>query len=71
MLENHRIFGPIIAEWRLHGAIAPKFKAMAVGMMTVTFGMSLIFALPAHVLIIQAICMGGAAFYVLTRPNGT
>ena len=71
MLENHRVFGPIIAEWREKGAIAPRFKAMAVGMMVLTFTGSLIWGLPGHVLLIQAICMGGAALYVLSRPHGT
>ena len=32
-LETHRVFGPIIADWRAHGAIAPRFKAMAVATM--------------------------------------
>jgi uncharacterized membrane protein YbaN (DUF454 family) len=69
-LENHRIFGPIIAEWRAHGAIAPKYKAIAVGMMAITLGSSVVWGVTPKVLIVQAIVMLGAATYILTRPNG-
>ena len=69
MLEDHRIFGPIIEDWRASGAIAPKFKAIAMGMMIATLGLSIFLGLAAHILIIQVICMGAAAAYVLSRPN--
>lgn len=69
MLDGHRIFGPILEEWRARGAIAPRFKAIAVAMMALTFAVSLALGLPIVILIIQAICMSGAAAYVLTRPN--
>lgn len=70
-LENHAVFGAAIREWEQSGAIAPKYKRIAVGMMAATFVISIISALPAHVLLIQALCMGGASLYVLTRPDGT
>lgn len=69
MLEDHRMFGPIIEDWRHHGAIAPKFKAIALGMMIATFGVSLAVDVAAKVLVVQAICMGGAALFIVTRPN--
>jgi uncharacterized membrane protein YbaN (DUF454 family) len=69
-LENHAVFGEAIREWEHTGAIAPKYKRIAVGMMAATFVISLVIALPAHVLVIQALCMGGASLYVLTRPDG-
>lgn len=68
-LETHPVFGPPILDWETKGAIAPRHKAVATGMMSVTFVTSLILALPAHVLAIQAVCLGGAALYVLTRPS--
>ncbi len=71
MLENHRIFGPIIVEWRQHGAIAPKFKALAIGMMAVAFGGSVIANLAPVILLVQAVCMSGAAIFILSRPSGT
>jgi uncharacterized membrane protein YbaN (DUF454 family) len=68
-LETHPVFGPPILDWQTKGAIAPRHKAMAAGMMAVTFTVSAILALPAYVLVIQAVCLGGAALYVLTRPS--
>ncbi len=68
-LIEHAHFGPPIRAWEDTGSIAPKFKMIAVGMMAVTFSASVLFALPAKVLIIQAVCMSAAAIYVLTRPN--
>ncbi|WP_353474764.1 YbaN family protein [Salipiger sp. H15] len=69
-LTAHPRFGPMIADWRLHGAIAPRHKAMAVGMMTATLGLGVAFGLPGRVLLIQLICMGAAAAFVLSRPGG-
>lgn len=69
-LENDPRFGPMIRDWRANGAIRPRHKAMAVGMMAAAFGLSLWLGLPGHVLAIQIICLGGAAWFVLTRPDG-
>ncbi|MGH1412174.1 MAG: YbaN family protein [Pelagimonas sp.] len=69
-LETHPTFGAPILTWEEHGAIAPKHKKMAAVMMLAAFLLSLALQLPAHVLIIQAICLSGAAMYVLSRPNG-
>ena len=68
-LENTKTFGPIIADWRKTGAIAPKYKIMAVSMMAVTFILSAIFGASGFVLILQAVGMSVGAAYVLTRPN--
>lgn len=69
-LLNHRTFGPVIAEWREKGAIAPRIKTIAVGTMAGVFMLSLILGVKPFVLIIQAVCLGGAAWFVLSRPNG-
>ena len=70
-LLNHHTFGPMIADWRKNGAIAPKYKAMGVSMMVCAFGLSLYLRLPATALTAQGICLIGAATYILTRPNGS
>lgn len=70
-IENHARFGPVIADWRANGAIAPRHKMLAVGMMATTLAASILLALATVVLVIQAVCMAGAALFVLTRPNGT
>ncbi|WP_203595349.1 YbaN family protein [Salipiger sp. PrR002] len=69
-LQSHPRFGPMIADWRANGAIAPRHKAMAVGMMSAAFLLSVYLDLPGRVLLIQLVCMGGAAIFVLSRPNG-
>jgi uncharacterized membrane protein YbaN (DUF454 family) len=69
-LDNNRTFGPMIAEWEAHGAIAPRYKAIAVGMMAAVFGVSIAASLSVTILIVQAACMSLAAAYILTRPSG-
>ena len=69
-LLQSRTFGPLITKWEQKGAIAPRHKAMAVGMMAAAFGAAVLFGAPLYALAIQVVCMGGAAAYVVTRPNG-
>lgn len=69
-LEAHHVFGPIIAEWRAHGAIAPRYKAIALVMMGAALGASVWFGFSALVISIQAVCIAGAAGFILSRPNG-
>ena len=69
-LESSRTFGPVIADWQAHGAIAPRAKALAMAMMVAVFLFSVVMAVPAFVLIVQAVCMTGAAAFILSRPNG-
>jgi hypothetical protein len=68
-LENTRLFGPMIADWREKGAIAPRYKIIAVAMMAVMFIGSFIYGASALVLALQALGMSLGAAYVLTRPN--
>ncbi len=68
-LENHAVFGPIIDDWRSNGAIAPRFKAMALVMMGAALLLSVAMDLPGRVLAIQAVVMLGAATFILTRPS--
>ncbi|MAC80193.1 MAG: hypothetical protein CML66_19245 [Rhodobacteraceae bacterium] len=69
-LDNNPTFGPMIADWRTHGAIAPRYKRLAAVMMLAAFMLSLALGASTRLLIIQAICLSGAAAYVLTRPHG-
>ena len=68
-LVGNPTFGPAIAQWQAKGAIAPRHKAMAVGMMGAAFVAALAFGAPAYALVVQVVFMGGAALFVLTRPN--
>lgn len=69
-LEESRTFGPIIADWRRHGAIAPRFKILAVSMMAAAFGLSVAMSLSGWVLFAQGVAIAGAATFILTRPSG-
>lgn len=70
MLENHPTFGPMIADWRERGAIAPRYKVMAATMMAAAFGLSLWMGLRWQILAVQGVCLLGAAAFVLSRPSG-
>lgn len=68
-LSTHRIFGPLIQDWQDHGAIPARAKIMAVAMMALVFLGSILADLRPMLLIIQAVCLGGAALFILTRPS--
>ena len=63
------MFGPLIADWEAHGSIPRPVKRFACAIMAVVFAASVIAGLKPLILLIQAICLGGAATYVLTRPD--
>lgn len=69
-LTNHSIFGPIIDDWEAHGAIAPRYKVMACSAMSVVLLGSFLGGLSWRLIGVQAVFMGGAAIYVLSRPSG-
>lgn len=68
-LERSRGFGPMIADWRRNGAIAPRYKAIALGMMFCALALGLASGLPVIAKIAQGVIMVAAATYVLSRPN--
>ncbi len=68
-LNRNRVFGPIIADWRVSGAIAIRYKVMALVMMAGAFALSLAMSMPAIVLLVQAICILAAGTFILSRPN--
>lgn len=68
LLEN-RIFGPIIADWKTHGAIATKYKMIALFMMVGAILLSIAMGVRKEVLALQVLVMGSAAGYVLSRPS--
>jgi uncharacterized membrane protein YbaN (DUF454 family) len=42
-LLNNRLFGPAILEWRQHRSIAWRTKLTAIGLMSVTLSVSIVF----------------------------
>ena len=69
-IEAHHLFGPIIADWRANGAIAPRYKAIALCMMGAVLVVSFVAGFSWLVIGIQALCVAGAATFILTRPSG-
>ncbi|CUK13739.1 Inner membrane protein YbaN [Ruegeria denitrificans] len=69
-LITHRTFGPLIVDWQSYGAIRPSAKKAATVSVAAVFGLSVLLALPAHVLIIQAVVLGAVMVFIWSRPNG-
>ena len=69
-LEDSTVFGPFIKDWRENGAIAPRYKFVAVVMMSFSLLLSFVFSVPFWGFAFQIVCIIGAAGFVLTRPNG-
>ncbi|AAV93336.1 YbaN family protein [Ruegeria pomeroyi] len=69
-LVTHRLFGPMILDWQQSGAIRPGAKKAATLSIAAVFGLSLVFAVPSHVLLIQAVVLSGVLIFIWTRPNG-
>jgi len=68
-LKHHRVFGPMITDWEASGAIAPRYKALAITMMASAFAASVVMSVSTTILVVQALCMAGAATFILSRPN--
>mgnify|MGYP001815678761 FL=1 len=68
-LENSRAFGPAIADWKARGAIAPRYKRIAMAMMCFAFGLSVAMSVPISILAVQAVCLIAAATFILSRPS--
>ena len=68
-LVGNATFGPHIRNWESQRAISAGAKRMAVLMMTVVFGFSVLLGLAWWILLIQFLCMVSAAAFVLSRPT--
>lgn len=66
----HNVFGPMILDWRDHGAIRPRAKKAATLSIAAVFGLSLLFGAPGHVLGIQAVVLSAVLLFIWSRPNG-
>ncbi|MHA7774623.1 YbaN family protein [Roseibium sp. M-1] len=68
-LEDSRMFGKAIKDWRANGAIALRFKLLAIAMMTGVLWLSVALSVPVAVLGVQLVCMTGATVFLLRRPG--
>jgi len=69
-LNNSRTFGPILDDWRRHGAIRPRFKVMALVMMLGVLAVSVALGAKPLLLLVQTGCVTAAAAFILSRPHG-
>jgi hypothetical protein len=68
-LVTHPRFGPLIAHWRLHGAIGRRTKVLAVAVMVVMLLASWIGGIGPSLLLLQAGVLALASLFILTRPD--
>lgn len=68
-IEAHRVFGPPLRDWKARGAISRRAKVAACSVMTLTFLLSVVLGVKPVILMVQAVCLGGAAAFILTRPG--
>ena len=69
-LLNHRVFGRLIKEWQMHGAINRRAKLAAVMSMVLVVGISVALSVSMTVIVVQIVVLGCSALFILTRPHG-
>ncbi|MEI6419332.1 MAG: YbaN family protein [Sphingomonadales bacterium] len=69
-LLAHRLFGPLISNWRQHRAISRTAKRASLASMAAVLGISWVAGVDWHVLAIQAGVLSITAGFILTRPDG-
>ncbi len=67
-LLDHDVFGPLIANWRSHGAISRRTKIVSLVSMVAIVGISLLLAVPTHVIVVQGVVLSASALFIVTRP---
>ncbi len=68
-LRHHRVFGPIIKNWREHGAISRRAKLIGVMSIAAVFALSFVLAVAPAVLAVQAVALVGVGAFILSRPS--
>ncbi|MEE2525696.1 YbaN family protein [Hyphobacterium sp. HN65] len=67
-LLEHRVFGPLIGNWRRYGAISRQAKIAGLISLLAVFGLSVLLGAPFHALIIQAIVLPVSGIFIWSRP---
>ena len=67
-LLDHNIFGPLIDNWRKHGAISKRAKIASIVSMVAIVALSVFFGAPTYVVVVQVLVLSMSATFILTRP---
>jgi uncharacterized protein len=67
-LLRHRIFGPLIRNWRRYGAISRRAKILGILSLIAVIVLSIVAGAPRYVLLIQAIILTICAAFIVSRP---
>jgi uncharacterized membrane protein YbaN (DUF454 family) len=67
-LVSHRVFGPMIVDWREYGAISRPAKRVAIASMGAVFVLSVALNVPDWVLAVQAPVLAACMWFVGSRP---
>lgn len=68
-LTTHPQFGPLIEDWRLHGAISRRAKISAVAVMVAALAGSWIAGVRGSIVLLQAGILVAVAAFILSRPS--
>jgi uncharacterized membrane protein YbaN (DUF454 family) len=68
-LLDHNVFGPLIDNWHRHRAISRNAKVMSILSMVAILVLSWVLGLAPAVIAVQALVLGCAAAFILTRPS--
>lgn len=67
-LVQHKVFGPLIENWRRYGAISRQAKIAGLISLLAVFGLSVLLGAPSHALVIQAIVLPVSGLFIWSRP---
>ena len=70
-LLGHPSFGPLITNWERYGSIDRRTKRIAVIVILLTAGITLVIGVPWWALTLQVIILAIATTFILTRPEAT
>lgn len=68
-LLAHRVFGPLIRDWRAGGAVARRAKVAAVGTMAASVAIMLAIGVPARVVALSGVPMVLVSVWLCARPE--
>ncbi|MEM8694488.1 MAG: YbaN family protein [Pseudomonadota bacterium] len=68
-LDRHPQFGPMITNWREHGAISRRAKTGAMILLLMTPAVSVALRLSWTIIAVQIVILSFVATFILTRPD--